>query len=342
MPLAAKVPEITAWFWILKLLTTAMGEAASDYLLATMSFVGFGIGLTGFALALWVQLRTRRYNAFAYWAAVMMVAVFGTMAADIVHHQLRVSFGMSTLFCALAVAATFWIWHRRENTLDVHSITTRRREVFYWVAVSFTFALGTAAGDLTASQLHFGFLGSIVLFAIVIAVPALGCWRFHLNSVIAFWWAYIATRPLGASIADWFSKPAKAGALGYGDGPVAAALLVIALILVTFVAVRPADAMNPRASGIISGLRRRNRRMMPKRRFFERIPIIKADIVIQSPTQFLAHTEGHGADQALHRRCRCPLDQFRRSATALMFGWRSSAGLSSGGRSSVIRLSMEC
>ena len=113
------------------------------------------------------------------------------------------------------------------------------------MAVSFTFALGTAAGDLTASQLHFGFLGSIVLFAIVIAVPALGCWRFHLNTVIAFWWAYIVTRPLGASIADWFSKPAKAGALAYGDGPVAAALLVIALILVTFVAVRPANVMKP-------------------------------------------------------------------------------------------------
>jgi uncharacterized membrane-anchored protein len=154
---------------------------------------------------------------------------------------------MSTLFCAFAVAATFWIWHRRENTVDVHSITTRRREVFYWVAVSFTFALGTAAGDLTASQLHFGFLGSIVLFAIVIAVLALGCWRFRLNSVLAFWWAYIVTRPLGASVADWVSKPVKVGGLSYGDGPVAVVLLVIALILVTFVAVRPAKVMNPGA-----------------------------------------------------------------------------------------------
>jgi uncharacterized membrane-anchored protein len=222
-----------------------MGEAASDYLLNTISSLGLGIGAAGFAITLWVQFRTQRYNAFAYWSAVMMVAVFGTMAADVIHHQLGVSFGMSTLFCALAVAATFWIWHRSENTLSIHSITTRRREVFYWVAVSFTFALGTAAGDLTANQLHFGFLGSIVLFAIVIAVPALGCWRFHLNSVIAFWWAYIVTRPLGASIADWFSKPAKAGGLAYGDGPVAAALLVIALILVTLVAVRPANVTNP-------------------------------------------------------------------------------------------------
>src|SRR6202165_4340610 len=237
-PLAAKVPDTTASFWVMKLLTTAMGEVASDYLLHTMSFLGFGIGLAGFVLTLWVQFRTRRYNVFAYWAAVMMVAVFGTMAADVVHHHLGVSFGMSTLFCALAVAATFWAWHRSENTLSIHSITTRRREVFYWLTVSFTFALGTAAGDLTASQLHFGLAGSIVLFAIIMAVPALGCWRFRLNSVIAFWWAYIVTRPLGASVADWVSKPTKAGGLDYGDGPVAAALLAFALVLITFAAIR--------------------------------------------------------------------------------------------------------
>jgi uncharacterized membrane-anchored protein len=237
-PVAAKVPEITASFWVLKLLTTAMGEAASDYLLSTMSLIGLGIGLAGFALALWVQFRTRRYNAFAYWAAVMMIAVFGTMAADTLHHQLGVSFGVSTLVCALAVAATFWAWYRVEHTLSIHSITTRRREVFYWLTVSFTFALGTAVGDLTASSLHFGFVGSIVLFAVVMAVPALGCWRFRLNSVIAFWWAYIATRPLGASVADWLSKPTKSGGLAYGDGLVAAILLAFVLMLVTFAAVR--------------------------------------------------------------------------------------------------------
>jgi len=237
-PVAAKVPEITASFWVLKLLTTAMGEAVSDYLLSTMSLIGLGIGLVGFALALWVQFRTRRYNAFAYWAAVMMIAVFGTMAADTLHHQLGVSFGMSTLACSLAVAATLWAWNRVEHTLSIHSITTRRREVFYWLTVSFTFALGTAVGDLTASSLHFGFVGSIVLFAVVMAVPALGCWRFRLNSVIAFWWAYIATRPLGASVADWLSKPTKSGGLAYGDGLVATILLAFALMLVTFAAVR--------------------------------------------------------------------------------------------------------
>jgi uncharacterized membrane-anchored protein len=247
-PIAAKVPEITASFWVLKLLTTAMGEAASDYLLSTMRSVGFGIGLVGFALALWVQFRTRRYNAFAYWAAVMMVAVFGTMAADTLHHQLGVSFGVSTLVCASAVAATFLAWYRVEHTLSIHSITTQRREVFYWLTVSFTFALGTAIGDLTASSMHFGFVGSIILFAVVMAVPALGFRRFRLNSVIAFWWAYIATRPLGASVADWLSKPAKSGGLAYGDGSVAVILLAFALILVTSAAVR-----RPRSMGAWAG-----------------------------------------------------------------------------------------
>ena len=222
------MPDITASFWVLKLLTTAMGESASDYLIGTMGFVGLGLGAAGFALALWVQFRTRRYNAFAYWAAVMMVAVFGTMAADTLHHQLGVSYEMSSTACALAVAATFWAWYRVEHTLSIHSITTRRREVFYWLTVSFTFALGTAAGDLTASQLHFGFVGSIVLFAAVMSVPALGCWRFRLNAVVAFWWAYIITRPLGASVADWLSKPTQSGGLAYGDGPVAAILLAFA------------------------------------------------------------------------------------------------------------------
>jgi uncharacterized membrane-anchored protein len=134
------------------------------------------------------------------------------------------------------VAATFSAWYRVEHALSIHSITTRRREVFYWLTVSFTFALGTAAGDLTASSLHFGFVGSIMLFAVVMVVPALGAWRFRLNRVIAFWWAYIVTRPLGASVADWLSKPTKSGGLGDGDGPVAAILLALVLVLVIFAA----------------------------------------------------------------------------------------------------------
>jgi len=237
-PVEAKVPRITASFWVLKLLTTAMGEAASDYLLGTMGFVGLGLGAAGFTFVLWVQSRTRRFNVFAYWAAVMMVAVLGTMAADTVHHKLGVPYEISSLVFAVAVAATFWAWYRVERTLSIHSITTRRREVFYWLTVSFTFALGTALGDLSASTLHFGFVGSIVLFTVVMAVPALGYWRFRLNSVIAFWWAYVITRPLGASVADWLSKPIQSGGRAFGDGPVAAVLLALALVLIKVAAIR--------------------------------------------------------------------------------------------------------
>ncbi|MCW2649201.1 MAG: putative rane-anchored protein [Mycobacterium sp.] len=243
-PISTKVPEITASFWVLKLLTTAMGEAASDYLLSTVGLVGVGIGFSGFVVCLWLQLRTRRYKPFAYWGAVAMIAAFGTMAADVLHGRLGVPIAMSTLIYGLAVATTFWVWHRAEGSLSIHSITTRRREIFYWLAVSFTFALGTAAGDLTAGQLKLGFAGSIVLFAVAMAVPALGYWRFRLNSVVAFWWAYILTRPLGASIADWVSKPPRVGALGYGDGPVAAVLLIVALLLLTMVAVSGRNTAN--------------------------------------------------------------------------------------------------
>jgi uncharacterized membrane-anchored protein len=243
------VPQITLSFWTLKLLTTAMGEAASDLVLGTLHSLGLAIGLIGFVVALWVQFRTPVYRPFAYWSAVMMVAVFGTMAADMVHKDLGVPYAVSTGIGAVAVALTFLAWHRVEGTLSVHSITSRRREMFYWLAVSFTFALGTAAGDLTATGLHLGFVGSIVLFAVVFAVPALAHWRFRLNAVVAFWWAYIITRPLGASVADWFSKPHTAGALGYGDGPVAAALLAIALVILAYVATRPGVRTDGAARG---------------------------------------------------------------------------------------------
>jgi uncharacterized membrane-anchored protein len=238
-PVGVKVSDVTPSFWVLKLLTTALGEAASDYLLGAYRGVGLAVGVIGFAVALTLQLRATRYHPAVYWATVAMVAVAGTMAADLVHGELGVPLAASTVACALGVALTFWVWHRVEGTLSVHSIDTRRREVFYWLAVSFTFALGTAAGDLTADQVGLGFLGSIVLFAVVIALPAVGYWKLGLGSVVAFWWAYIATRPLGASVADWLGKPAGHGGLGYGDGAVALMLLVVAVGLVGVVTFRP-------------------------------------------------------------------------------------------------------
>jgi uncharacterized membrane-anchored protein len=231
--LAPKVPEITVLFWIVKVLTTGMGEAMSDFMGQKSVPIAGAVGVLGFALAMRLQLRARAYNAPVYWFAVMMVAVFGTMVADGIKDGLGLSYAVTTPVFALLVAAVFWRWQRSEGTLSIHSITTRRRERFYWAAVLGTFALGTAAGDLTAMTLHLGWLASIVLFAAAIAVPALAWARGRLNPIAAFWLAYVLTRPLGASIADWFGKPDNGG-LGLGDGTVSAVALLAFLGLVAY------------------------------------------------------------------------------------------------------------
>ncbi len=240
-PVAAKVPEITALFWVIKILTTGMGEAASDWLATLSLVVAGGVGLVGFAVAMWLQFRTRRYVAPVYWFAVAMVAVFGTMAADALHKGLGLPYTVSTTFYALVLAVVFLAWWRTEGTLSIHSIVTRRRETFYWITVLATFALGTAAGDLTATTMHLGFFGSAVLFAVVIVVPLVG-WRLGLNAVAAFWFAYVVTRPLGASVADWLGKPHRIGrGLGYGDGWVALIATVVIAALVGYVSIRRDD-----------------------------------------------------------------------------------------------------
>lgn len=228
-----KVPEITAIFWIAKLLTTGMGEAASDFLANTISpYVAVAIGFLVFALALWLQFRAKRYVPWIYWFAVAMVAVFGTMAADVLHKQFDVPYAASTTFFAVCLALIFAIWQKVEHSLSIHTITNTRREVFYWLTVVTTFALGTAAGDWTAISLGLGYLSSGIFFAGLILIPAIGRY-FKLNEVFTFWFAYIITRPLGASFADWFGKPAPNG-LGYGDGTVSIVLTVLILICVAY------------------------------------------------------------------------------------------------------------
>ena len=245
-PLAAKVPEITALFWIVKVLTTGMGEAASDYLGEVSLVLAGAIGALGFTAALWLQFRTRRYVATVYWSAVAMVAVFGTMAADGLHVALHVPYVASTLFYAILLGAVFYLWRRSEGTLSIHSIYTRRRETYYWITVFVTFALGTAAGDLTAASMHLGYFTSGVIFAIAIVVPAIAWWRFRLNEVAAFWIAYVLTRPLGASFADWFGKPHHiGGGLGYGDGTVTLIALAAIAILVGYIAIARSDIQPP-------------------------------------------------------------------------------------------------
>ncbi len=237
-PLAAKVPEITVLFWVVKVLTTGMGEALSDYLAGISVVLAAALGMLGFGGALLLQLRTRRYVAPVYWAAVGMVAVFGTMAADAVH-LVGLPYAVTTGAYLVVLGVVFVLWRRSEGTLSIHSILSTRRELFYWTTVLATFALGTAAGDLTAHQLGLGYRDSAVLFGAAILVPLLA-WRFlRLNSVAAFWAAYILTRPLGASVADWLGKPPSKGAgLGYGDGPVSLVAAVVIVVLVVVLARR--------------------------------------------------------------------------------------------------------
>ena len=244
-----KVPEITAVFWVLKLLTTGMGEAMSDFLGDKSVPIAGAIGILGLGFALWLQLRQREYRAPVYWFAVMMVAIFGTMAADGIHDGASIPYAVTTPLFGLAVAAVFCCWYRSEGTLSIHSITTRRREGYYWAAVLATFALGTAAGDLTATPLNLGFFPSAMLFVAIIAIPAVGWWRFDLNPIVAFWFAYIVTRPIGASFADWLSKPPSITGLGLGDGTVSGLALVVFVALVTYVTVTKRDVQGrPRAA----------------------------------------------------------------------------------------------
>jgi uncharacterized membrane-anchored protein len=237
---AVKVPEITVLFWVIKVLSTAMGEALSDFLdggSGLWPVAGCLLALVAFVLALRMQLRSPTYTAGIYWFAVTMVATFGTMAADGWHQALGIPYYGATALYVVALAVIFWRWYASEGTLSIHSIDSRRREWFYWSAVLATFALGTAAGDMTAVNLHMGFLASGLLFAGIIAVPAIAYWKFRLNAVVAFWFAYIITRPLGASFADWMDVSRHRGGLGWGTAPVSVVLTLIIVGLVGYVAV---------------------------------------------------------------------------------------------------------
>jgi uncharacterized membrane-anchored protein len=229
----SKVPEVTAFFWIVKALTTAMGESTSDFLVHSLvPEIAVVLGGIAFVVALYLQFSVDRYVPWAYWLAVAMVGVFGTMAADVLHVGLGVPYVVSTVFYAIVLAVVFRAWYRSEGTLSIHSITTPRRELFYWAAVLATFALGTAAGDLTAVTLGLGYFGSILLFAAIIAIPAVGYFRFGMNSILAFWFAYVVTRPVGASVADWLAVSHARGGLALGTGPVS---LVLAAVIAGFV-----------------------------------------------------------------------------------------------------------
>jgi uncharacterized membrane-anchored protein len=228
-----KVPAVKPYFWVVKLLTTAMGEAVSDYLVNDVNkYLAVVVGFVLFAIAITWQFRTPTYRTWPYWSAVAMVAVFGTMCADVMHIVLGLPYQVSATFYAVCLAVTFVIWHRTEGTLDIHSIVTRRREVFYWLAVIFTFAMGTALGDLLAHTFHLGYLGSAFVFTALICVPLIA-WRLGVNPVLTFWVAYVLTRPIGASFADFFGMPKNISGMGYGHGGVSVVSLI--LVLASFI-----------------------------------------------------------------------------------------------------------
>lgn len=249
----SRVPEVTALFWAIKILTTGVGEVASDFLVKTYDPVPVVIlAFVAFVAAAAIQLTARRYVPWRYWLFVLMVAVFGTMVADVAHIVVGIPYLISSLMFAVALAFVFVVWRRLEGTLSVHSITTNRREFFYWATVLATFALGTAVGDLTATTFGLGYLGSAILFAALFAIPAVG-YRAGLPATGAFWTAYVLTRPLGASIADWLAVSRDRGGLDLGHLQITAAGLVLIAAGVAVLQVRARRVARPQLASARDG-----------------------------------------------------------------------------------------
>jgi uncharacterized membrane-anchored protein len=260
-PSAAKVPEIIFLFWVVKILTTAGGEATSDYLKTWGNIRGGATELALFCIGFVIQFATRRYRAFAYWFFAYAIAIFGCGISDFLHLDVHIPYAGTTLLWAVVLAAIFVTWYWSEGTLSIHSITNQRREAFYWATVLATFALGTALGDFTATSLNLGYLGSGILFSLIILIPALAWWRLGLNAIVAFWCAYVVTRPLGASFADYISKPPNLSGIGFGDGPTALVFTAAVVVLVGYLAlarpdIQPSLVLDSEAGGS-AGLERR-------------------------------------------------------------------------------------
>jgi len=243
-----KVPEVTMYFWIIKVLCTTVGETTADYLNETLHF-----GLTGTSLVmsallvvvLFFQFKARKYTPSIYWLAVVLISIVGTLITDNLTDKLGVTLETTTCVFSAALALTFAVWYAAEKTLSVHSIVTTRREAFYWLAILFTFALGTAAGDLTAEKFGLGYLTSLFIFAGLIAIVTIGHYAMRRNAVLAFWLAYILTRPLGASIGDYFSQARTDGGLGLGTTITSALFLIAILGLVVYLTLTRKDEIPP-------------------------------------------------------------------------------------------------
>jgi uncharacterized membrane-anchored protein len=238
-----KVPQVTIWFWVIKVLSTTVGETFADFL------SGLGLGLQGttavmsvaFVAVLVWQFRTRQYVPGVYWLTVVLVSVVGTLVTDNLTDALGVPLEISTAVFAVALAATFGIWYGLEGTLSIHSIVTVRREAFYWLAVLFTFALGTAVGDLVDERFGVGYWLTALIVALLIAAVTAGHLVFGANAVLTFWMAYVLTRPLGASLGDGLSQPRSDGGLGLGTTWTSVLFLAAILAVVAYLSVTQVD-----------------------------------------------------------------------------------------------------
>ncbi|WP_281969053.1 COG4705 family protein [Roseovarius nanhaiticus] len=235
-----RVPSVTVEFWLIKLMAVTMGETAADFLA-----VNLGLGLTATSLlmatvlgvVLTIQFRQHRYVPWSYWLSVVLISIVGTLVTDNLVDNFGVSLIATTAFFTAALAATFAVWFATEKTLSIHSIFTFRREAFYWLAILFTFALGTAAGDLVAEHFGLGYMATGVLFGLIIASITFGYYVLKLDGIWAFWIAYIFTRPLGASFGDLLSQPNEYGGLGLGTILTSAIFLAVIVGIVGWISV---------------------------------------------------------------------------------------------------------
>ena len=240
-----KVPVIiTIYFWVIKILATTVGETGADFLIFNLHF---GFMLTSLLMSivlftvLYVQIKSSTYVPWLYWLTVVLVSIVGTLITDNLTDNIGVSLVPSTIVFSLALASTFYTWYKVEGSLSIHSIYTAKRELFYWLAILLTFALGTAAGDLMGESIGLGYWLSAVIFGAAILLVALGFYIFRLNNVLAFWLVYILTRPLGASIGDYLSQDAKNGGLGLGTYGTSAIFIIAIIVLVSYLTITKAD-----------------------------------------------------------------------------------------------------
>ncbi len=248
-----KVPEVTAYFWIIKVLCTTVGETFADFLNSNLHL---GLTKTTYLMGsllivmLAFQFRARKYLPGIYWLAVVLLSVVGTLITDNLTDNFHISLVTTTIVFSIMLALTFAAWYAVEKTLSVHTISTTRREAFYWAAILFTFALGTATGDLVAERLHLGYLVSAVIFLALIGVAAFLHLRFKLNGILTFWFAYILTRPLGASIGDLLSQTRADGGLGLGTVGTSALFLITILCLVSYLTITKKDVLSSSAASV--------------------------------------------------------------------------------------------